>query len=326
MKNYITAVCFLLVLVVAVFAQMGAEGRRRYIRGQLRRFVSGRAEQPSPQNAAGDRRQLPIQALRRRVTNRIAKMVDGRPQAEALGLLLRQAGWKMQASEFIIISVCCSLVTLAIATLIIADVPVRILVGIAAYWLPRLGLNRQIAARRKTIETQLVDTLSMIANALRSGYSFLQAMEVAARELPEPIAGELDQVLRECRVNIGVEQALTNLITRTGSADLDLTVTAILIQRQVGGNLGEVLDNISVTIRERLRARGEIRTLTAQGRISALIITLLPVALTVMIYLINPAYMRPLFTSPIGLIIMATAVLMNGVGIFLISRIVKIEL
>src|SRR5690606_32429750 len=146
--------------------------------------------------------------------------------------------------------------------------------------------NRRLHA----FENQLSDTLNLWVNALRSGYSVLQGMEAIATELPPPISREFERVVQEVRLGLSLEQALANLVRRMPSEDLDLIVTAINIQREVGGNLAEILDIISHTIRERVRMKGEIRTLTSQGRLTGWVIGLLPLILAFLVYSINPRY------------------------------------
>jgi tight adherence protein B len=171
-------------------------------------------------------------------------------------------------------------------------------------------------------------------NALRSGYSVLQAMEAIATELPPPISVEFERVVQEVRLGLTVSQSLSNMLRRIPSEDLDLVVTAVNIQREVGGNLAEVLDTISFTIRERVRIKREIRTLTAQGRLSGWIISFLPLALALILLAINGEYMRELWvredpmifgTIPCGWIVIGTGLLMMAIGIYAIQRIVDVE-
>ncbi|MGE5559826.1 MAG: type II secretion system F family protein [Chloroflexota bacterium] len=328
MKGIVLLIVFCGSLAAGMIWFGEGERRRRRIMTQLGKLVQGRAtrgEHAPSAEEAGREPATGVKKLSRGLTALIAKLVEGRPAAATLAVRLRQAGWRIQVSEFLYISLVSALVGFALSLLIAPDLLMRAMLVIAGALAPYIRLLQRTAARRRLFEAQLIDALTMIANALRSGYSFLQALDVAARELPEPIAGEFEQVLRETRVNISVDEALTNMVGRTGSADLDMAVTAITIQRQVGGNLGEVLDNISNTIRERLRARGEIRALTAQGRLSAWIVGLLPVTLTTGIYLLNRSYMQVLFTHPAGRLALALAALMEFIGVFLIRRIIEIE-
>jgi energy-coupling factor transporter ATP-binding protein EcfA2 len=175
------------------------------------------------------------------------------------------------------------------------------------------------------LKAELADSLGIMTNSLRAGYSFLQAMEMVAAEAPYPLGGEYKRTLREIQLGTPTETALNNMSHRVGSDDLELVVTAIITQRKVGGNLAEILDSIAGTIRERVRIQGEIKTLTAQGRISGLIIGLLPVALVAVLFVINPGYIGMLFTEPIGLVLVGGAVIGEIVGVLIVKKIVDIK-
>ena len=197
--------------------------------------------------------------------------------------------------------------------------------AVAGFFFPFILVNMKIARRMKAFNGQLGDALILIANSLRTGYSFMQASDMVAQEMRPPISSEFSRAVKEMNLGVTIEDALANLGKRINSEDLDLVLTAVLIQRQVGGNLSEVLDNIARTIRERVRIRGEIRTLTAQGRISGIIVSLLPVVLGLVIYLLNPEYVKLLFVHPVGKIMLGVAGLGQVIGIIVIRRIVDIE-
>ena len=196
--------------------------------------------------------------------------------------------------------------------------------------------TRYSAGRRiRTFNDQLSDTLNLWVNALRSGYSVLQAMEAIATEMPPPVSQEFERVIQEVRLGIDAEDALDNILRRVPSEDFDLVVTAVKVQREVGGNLSEILETISFTIRERVRIKGEIRTLTAQGRASGWIITFLPIGLGLFLNFLNPEYIGELFAQdpatmladllPCGWIMVGLALIMIVVGGVAIQRIVDIE-
>jgi tight adherence protein B len=185
----------------------------------------------------------------------------------------------------------------------------------------------QICRKRrvKAFAQQLGDALTLAANSLRTGYSFTQSFDMVAREMLPPISVEFARTVKETNLGIPMEDALVSMAKRVNSKDFDLVITSVLIQRQVGGNLAEILDNIARTIRERVRIRNEIKTLTAQGRISGLIVGLLPFGLSLSIYVINPEYISLLFVHPVGRMLLAGALAGQLVGILLIRRIVAIE-
>jgi tight adherence protein B len=175
----------------------------------------------------------------------------------------------------------------------------------------------------------LGDTITMMSNALRGGYSFLQTLDMVSREAPSPVSDEFRRVVQEVGLGRTTEEALENLMRRVPSEDLDLLITAVNIQHEVGGNLAQILDTIGHTIRERVRIKGEIQTLTAQGRISGYVITGLPILLAGYITMVNPDYMMPLFEfgfPPDAWCCMpVTSLVMIGLGYWAIMKIVDIE-
>ena len=184
--------------------------------------------------------------------------------------------------------------------------------------LPAFILKKRIKKRIKTINGQLGDTISILSNSLKAGHSFFQAVDSVVNEMNGPISEEFAKLLKEINLGGSTEGALENMVDRVGSDDVELMVTAVLIQRQIGGNLAEILDNISNTIRQRVKMKGEIKTLTAQGRISGIVISLLPVGLAMMMALISPDQFRVMVTEPIGIVMIGMAVVMEFIGYFFI--------
>ncbi|MEO7995382.1 MAG: type II secretion system F family protein, partial [bacterium] len=197
--------------------------------------------------------------------------------------------------------------------------------GVVACFIPRVYIRFRQAQRIRHIDQQLVDSLILISNSLKSGYSFLQGIELVADEAPEPISVEFRRMLREINLGLNVEEALDHLIERVPSEDLDLVVTSVKIQRTVGGNLAEVLDKIVHTIRERIRIKGEIATLTAQGKLQGIILVLLPPAMMCGIYAMAPDFMSPLFTTLPGKLMLGIAFIQQSIGGFMIFKIVDIK-
>ena len=211
--------------------------------------------------------------------------------------------------------------------------PLILLMGLAAgFLLPRLWLGRRKSGRLSAFNKQLPDTVTLIANALRAGSSFLQAVELVVRESRPPISTEFGRVIREVNLGLTFDDALENMVRRVKSEDFDLLATAVAIQHQVGGNLAEILDSIAFTIRERVRIKGEIRALTAQQRLSGYVVGGLPFGLATFIYLAAPTFFDPMFEKPpdiagipLGVILFAIAVLMMVAGFMAIRKIVDIE-
>lgn len=199
--------------------------------------------------------------------------------------------------------------------------------GLGAF-APRFYVNRLIARRRKQFDLQLGDTLNLMVNSLRAGYSVLQAMEAVAKELPAPVSEEFRRVVQEVQLGIGMPEALDHMLSRINSEDLDLVVTAMNVQREVGGNLAEILDVMSYTIRERIRIKNEINVLVAQGMLTGSVISLMPFALVGVLFLISRDYIMNFFIAenqPLGWIMMGFALFLILIGWLFIRNIVNIE-
>lgn len=204
--------------------------------------------------------------------------------------------------------------------------PLSGVIGVVlGYFGPRIWVGRRIGGRLGSFNKQLPDTITLLSNSLRAGSSFLQSIELVSRETPPPMGEEMGRVVREVNLGLGMEEALHNMVRRIKSEDLDLMVTAISIQQQVGGNLAEILDTIAFTIRERVRIKGEVNTLTAQGRYSGYLVAFLPIAIAGMINLISPAFIKPLFEQTIGQILLVVGVVMMSIGFFAIQKITDIK-
>ncbi|HBY20520.1 MAG: hypothetical protein A2Y24_02090 [Clostridiales bacterium GWE2_32_10] len=195
-----------------------------------------------------------------------------------------------------------------------------------------IKINKKIAKYNKTktryykkFNEQLGDAIIIISNSLKAGHSFAQALNTLVMEMPVPMSIEFGQVMREVKLGKTLEKSLENLLERIPSKDLELMLTAILMQRETGGNLAEVLDIISETIRERLKIKREIKTLTAQGRLSAIIVLILPIALGIIMLVMSPDYIMELFTSKMGIIIVVMGVFSEIIGMYFISKIIKID-
>lgn len=270
------------------------------------------------------------------MADRLDKALSGQSFFEPLRERLAKADVKLRVSEYIIVIVVSAIGTAAAAYFFLGSNQILMIVGLlVGMRLPRMYINTAANRRMNKFNNQLGDTLNLWVNALRSGYSVLQGMETIATELPPPVSKEFERVVQEVRLGLSVEQALANMYRRVPSEDLDLVITAVNIQREVGGNLAEVLDVISFTIRERVRIQGEIRTLTAQGRISAWIISLLPVALGLLLYTINPDYVSELWVKeepfiipgvfPCGWVVVGIGAFMIGIGAVAVRKMVEIE-
>jgi tight adherence protein B len=192
--------------------------------------------------------------------------------------------------------------------------------------LPNIYLNSQKTKRLIKFDEQLPDMINLMVNGLRAGYSTMQAMDSISKELPPPICDEFRRVVQEMQIGVTMERSLDNLVRRIPSPDLDFVVTAINVQREVGGNLAEILDIISHTIRERIRIKGDIRVLVAQVMYSGRILALVPVFIVVILWFINQEYMMEFVKNPTcGGLAAGVGITMIGIGYFIMTRIAKIE-
>ena len=237
---------------------------------------------------------------------------------------LARANLKLRVAEYYYIRIGAALI-LGLLLGVLRD-PLSGVIGvILGYFIPRIYVGRRIGGRLSAFNKQLADTITLLSNSLRAGSSFLQSIELVSRETPAPMGEEMGRVVREVNLGLGMEEALNNLVRRIKSDDLDLMVTAIGVQQQVGGNLAEILDTIAFTIRERVRIKGEINTLTAQGRMSGYLVAFLPIGIAVTLNFINPAFMQPLFTQLLGQILLGVGGVMMVIGFFMIQKIVDIK-
>jgi tight adherence protein B len=238
---------------------------------------------------------------------------------------LERAGLTLNAREYLILRMAVSAGLGVVALMFLPIALLGFAVAPAGFFLTGFWLKRRISSRTRKMEGQLAELLQMIASGLRAGFGLVQALEQSASQMPAPISTELRRALRDMAMGASVEQALGALNDRVGSNDFDIVVTAILIQRSVGGNLAEILDNVSHTMRERERIRGEIHTLTSQQRLTGYVIGGIPIGLLVVFNLISPDFAQLLFTDSWGRMMLLAAGVMEGLGFFVISRIVNIE-
>ena len=255
----------------------------------------------------------------------IAKALGRLQQGRRIELLMQQADWPIRGTEFEailllwggLVGLITFLVTLK-GAMFFAGALAGILMGLAL-----LGLR--IRRRRKKFTNQLGDMLTMVANALRAGFSFMQAFALISREMDAPMGHEVQLVVNEVNLGNTLESALDNMQRRVASPDFELVVTAVLIQRQVGGDLASILDTISETIAERVRMKREVMALTAQGRLSGITVAILPFAFTIIMSFINPTYLMPLIETDTGRMFVVGGIILEILGIIIIRKIVDIQ-
>jgi tight adherence protein B len=242
---------------------------------------------------------------------------------------LARADLKLKTGEYVALTGISSLLTGVFGYFFGGGSIIFALLGLVfGLFIPRFYVSFQQRARLRHFDEQLPDMLNLMVNGLRTGFSALQAMEAVSRELPSPISDEFRRVVREMQLGVPMEGALENLLRRIPSDDLDLAITAINIQREVGGNLAEILDTISYTIRERIRIRGEVRAVTAQVAYSGRFLSLMPIILGLILWGLNRDYMTQFFSEPriCGYLMLGTAAVMLVFGYTILNRISDIEI
>ncbi len=265
-------------------------------------------------------------ALARAVSRPLGKAIQGRSFAEQIQADLRRADLTWRASEFLTLQAGLAAFLALVGILIVQNPIAPFILAVLGIYGPRLWLKHRQGKRLKAFNDQLPDTISIIANSLRAGMSMLQAMESLAREGPHPTSTEYARVVREIGLGVAPQEALMHFVDRMRSDDLDLMVTAILVQHEVGGNLSKILDTIAHTIRERIKLKGEIKTITSQQRMSGAILAGMPAVAAGGLMVLAPSYFTPMI-NPIG---PWTALLPIGafsifIGWMIIQKIVDIE-
>ncbi len=238
---------------------------------------------------------------------------------------LERAGVTLNVKEYFALRLAVGAVFAVLTLLLVPFPPAALATAPVGFVLVSFWLKRRISTRTRKLEAQLVELLQMLASGLRAGFGLLQALESAASQMPVPLSLEVRRMLRDTSMGASVEQALSALNERVGSKDFDIVITAILIQRTVGGNLAEILDNVAHTMRERERIRGEIRTLTSQQRLTGYVVGGIPVGLGVAFALISPEFIGLLFSDSLGHILLGVAAGLEVMGFIVIKKIVDIE-
>lgn len=263
--------------------------------------------------------------------NSLARIAAGRfgsvlPKRAWFELQASQAGLPVTGGELLML-VCGSAVAAALLTLVLTFSPLRaVIIGVA--WIVFCVIYLQILARRrmKNFDDQLGDAIVMMSNALKAGFTFQQAMDIVSKELGDPISTEFGRALNEVQLGVPLEDALNSIHRRIKSEDFELLITAVVIQRQVGGNLAQILDTIGSTIRERLRLKGEIKSLTAEGVMSGWIIGLLPIGLSAVLLMMNPTYFDGLLKESFGKALLIGALVSELIGALIIKKIVNMRI
>lgn len=257
--------------------------------------------------------------------SKVISKVTGASYVERLDRALAQADIPMRCSEYMLMRLLLVVTPVLIFWFVFKNPMVGVFLSIVGLVVPPAILKGRSQSRINKFNNQLAEFLILLVNALRAGQTFLQAVNHATKESPEPIASEFKLLLQETNLGLPVEAAFQNLVQRVPSADLEITATAFVIQKNIGGNLAEVMEKVAVTIRERVKLQGQIRVLTAQGALSGWIVGLLPIALGAVLYGMNPDYIGLLFSTEKGRILLGVGATMQLLGVLMIRKIIAID-
>jgi len=316
----ITLVVFLLVLVVVIggYLMLGYEYEQKESERRLSRLEM--RDHPTDALPAILKTQIMSDVpLLNQILSKlnIAVQIDKR---------LQQAGLALKVGTFVLLSI--TLFTFGTVVCLLLNWPLVLALGFGLVlgFIPNTVVNFRRHLRIKNFTVHFPDALEMFARSLRAGHSFSGAIELVAEEMPDPVGPEFRKVFDEQNLGISLRQALFGMTERIDSLDAKFLVTAILIHRDTGGNLAEIIDKISYVIRERFRIQGQLKTFTAQARLTGIIIGLLPVVAALLIGFLNPRYMRPLWEDPVGQYLVVSAFILQVLGILVIRKIIRIKI
>ncbi|MDD2371733.1 MAG: type II secretion system F family protein [Firmicutes bacterium] len=320
---------FITLLVTSVFLliYIALNENKIVIKNRLERYTTG--------NASNDYKETEVTKVGKKnekvtFVGIIGNIVPLDKYFEKKKILLSRARLLIKPEELLGICIIIGLI-LGIILYLLFDgfILVKIIVFIfgflIGFQIPIMYVKNVKKSRAKKLNNQLPVALSVLANGLRAGLSFNQSMVIAAKEMEPPISDDFNKVVHDNVLGKDMEEALKDFAERTDDEDVEILVTAVLIQRQVGGNLSEILDTISNTIRERVKLKGDIRTMTAQAKLSALVVGGIPFFIVIILYLLNKDFMMPLFTTLIGNVLLGIALLMQAIGIFILVKLLDLK-
>jgi tight adherence protein B len=312
------SVAFATVSLVLIWEWFQEQRRKRQMVDQLRSL----ANEPIEGSAAGSAvfRSAMLQAPWLRPI--IARV----PQLRDAELMLQQAGLSWTMQTVLVLSVGMAVALGSMMLILTRSVPVGLVGTMLGAMLPNFYIRRRRTKRLYAFEEMLPESIDLVGRALRAGHPLSAGFKMAADDGSEPVAGEFRRVFEEQRFGLPLDDSLLGMADRVDLIDVRILVTAIMIQREVGGNLAEILDNLAAVVRARFTIRRQLRVYTAQGRMTGYLLAALPIIIFSILYLLNPAYMLVLFTDPLGKIMVAVALSMQLVGFLWIRKIINIEI
>jgi tight adherence protein B len=315
------ALLVFVVVTLGVFAAVSLydqrEAQARVLRDRLS-TVQKPGEQTTPDMAF----------LRDEVLSRIPAFDTLLRRSERVSLLqkmLAQGNIDARAGNFLMLCAVSALVLAAIAFIAGGNVLFGWAGAVLGFFIPYAYASHMRTRRFQKFEEKFPEAIDTLARAVRAGHAFTTALEMIANEVSEPVAGEFRQLYEEQKFGLPVRDALLNLADRIPLVDVKFFVTAVMLQRETGGNLAEILDNLSYVIRERFKILRQVRVHTAQGRLTMVLLMALPPTIVVLMLMLNPGFIRPLFTDPLGHALIVGGITLQTMGYFVIRRIIRIQ-
>jgi tight adherence protein B len=318
------ATFMLVVFLLEYFNRPKADAKKR-----IDLYIKSATADFSAESTKAGRKDLPEGEDRktfRVLIDKYGKKIEGIKFTKEIELELQKGDIPLRGYEFIFLTAALTFGSIFLIFVWNHNLISMTVAGLLGLISPLVYLRLKQQQKLTKFNNQIGDALVMVSNSLKAGYGFLQAIEMVAKEMAPPIKTEFARSIKEINLGVTTEEALVHLTERVPSADLDLVVTAMLIQRQIGGNLSEILDNISQTIRERITLKGEVKALTAQGRLSGLIIGILPAGIGAFLLMINPNYLMKLFTDPRGKMMLVYAAVAELIAVVIIRKIITIKI
>ncbi|MBT2727428.1 type II secretion system F family protein [Bacillus sp. ISL-75] len=319
MKMAIELVIIYLTSSILIFFFLWKYSTKKRMTKRINEFL------PSPQLVEAMNKKEKRQAFFKRVLLSFALIFKNVQFSEKTEKILIESGSKLKPEEFFVLRILAAAGIGAISALLGLAVYLCVCAVTIGFLIPKSILKRKRNKRLKLSSHQLVDILSMMANSMRAGFSFMQAMQLVGKEVPDPLGPEFDRVVRQAGLGIPLETVFEELVERVPNKELEVVVRAILAQRKSGGNLAGLLETMEETIRGRVRILEELNTLTAQGKMSSWIITLLPVGLGLYLSLVNREYFAPMLEHPLGWMMLFVCVVSIFIGWLFIQKIIRIE-
>ncbi|WP_169525182.1 type II secretion system F family protein [Pseudalkalibacillus hwajinpoensis] len=318
MNDLVVIVTLLLIFTIIFYFVSNRLVRNRQTKKRIDTFI--------PLSASTEEvEQVQNNKLLKRFVSSVSRFFEGMKLSSKTKQMLEQAGSSMKEEEFLVVRLFSALG--ASVSLFLIGIPWygAIPAAFIGFVIPSSYMKSKRRKRVKLLSYQLVEALGTMSNSMRAGFSFLQTMQLIGKEMPDPIGPEFDRAVREIGMGIPMEDVFTSLLARLPNKELEVVVQAILAQRKSGGNLAQLMDTMEETIRGRIRVLEELKTLTAQGKLSSIIITALPLLMALYLYVVSPTYFEPMLTSPLGMFLLVSGSISLLIGWVLIQKIVRIE-